>query len=301
MNKKKKLYLSKESVISGIIIPVVSFGFGTLFCNLIDTSLAETIIISLLFTLTASSIEHSIRNQVASDKLSESDGKLEIKLDELKILSEIQEGIQRNDHPYFRRWAFRRLDQFIEQNTEFFEGTNRTNPHAEDTFGIDGMKETLKFGSIKAVSVVEDYWEDAFTKEYLRVQEELIRTKKVRIQRIFVTSSDKLDKIIPAMEAQYKLGIEVFYIYYDNQFVNREWLKEDYLIQDDRLLVQIYCESHKYNDMEKETELITVVPAVVNRKIDRFLRILERAEKFDPGMLPMKAADQQKKETPQCV
>jgi hypothetical protein len=301
MDKKKKLYLSKESVISGIIIPVVSFGFGTLFCNLIDTSLAETIIISLLFTLTASSIEHSIRNQVASDKLCESDGKLEIKLDELKILSEIQEGIQRNDHPYFRRWAFRRLDQFIEQNTEFFEGTNRTNPHAEDTFGIDGIKETLKFGSIKAVSVVEDYWEDAFTKEYLRVQEELIRTKKVRIQRIFVTSSDKLDKIIPAMEAQYKLGIEVFYIYYDNQFVNREWLKEDYLIQDDRLLVQIYCESHKYNDMEKETELITVVPAVVNRKIDRFLRILERAEKFDPGTLPMKAADQQEKETPQCV
>ena len=103
------------------------------------------------------------------------------------------------------------------------------------------------------------------------------------------------------MEAQYKLGIEVYYIYYDNQFVNREWLKEDYLLQDERLLVQIYCESHKYNDTEKETELITVVPAVFNRKIDRFLRILERAEKFDPGTLPMKAADQQKKETPQCV
>ena len=47
-------------------------------------------------------------------------------------------------HEYFKNWACFKLDEFLSVNDDFFDGTNWTNPHAEDTFGISGIQFTQK-------------------------------------------------------------------------------------------------------------------------------------------------------------
>ena len=181
------------------------------------------------------------------------------------------------DHAYFKKWAYMKLNTFMSNNESFFDGTNWTNPHSEDTFGISGIAFTQK--SIKAISVVQDYWEDNFTIEYLKRQGELI-TRGVDIWRVFVIEKDKFEDAKAKMERQRELGIKVYYIFKGNEYIDPQWLEEDYLIQDDKLLVQIYCSTHQFSSQNKSEEQITVDIVTVKNKIERFQRILERAEPF---------------------
>ena len=63
-------------------------------------------------------------------------------------------------------------------------------------------------------------------------------------------------------------------------YLNPEWLEEDYLIQDDSLLVEITCRTHKFEGEARETERITTSLADVSIKLERFQRILERSTRF---------------------
>jgi hypothetical protein len=183
------------------------------------------------------------------------------------------------DYRYYRRNYG--LENFLEENREFFDGTNRTTPHSEDTFGIGGIQDTEKYGSIKGLSTVSDYWDDSFAREYLKVQKYLIDVKKVEIVRIFILEKNISEKAMEQMKYQLSMGIDVYYIYKDNPYINNSWLLEDYLIQDDKLLVQIFCETHKFTKEEQQTEIITVKPSLVQEKVERFNRILERSEKLE--------------------
>lgn len=182
-------------------------------------------------------------------------------------------------HEYFKKWACIKINDFLSENNLFFEGTNITNPHSEDTFGISGIYYTRK--SIKATTAVSDYWEDGFTKEYLKLQGELIQGG-ISIIRIFFVEEGKLIAAVPQMDYQYKIGVSVYYILRNNEYIDPEWLQEDYLIQDDELLVQIFCDSHKFSS-QNYTEEITMNPVKVQKKLERFQRILERSIKYRPG------------------
>ena len=180
-------------------------------------------------------------------------------------------------HPYFRKWSAIKINEFIYNNEEFFEGRNKTDPHAEDTFGVSGVKLTKK--SLKALTAVNDYWQDGFVIEYLNRQKELVENG-VTIDRVFVVDKNNMDTANEQMEYQKNLGINVYYIEKGNEFIDPEWLEEDYLIQDEELLVQIFCDSHKFNGEVEPCEHITMVPVIVQNKIERFNRIIERSKKF---------------------
>ena len=193
-------------------------------------------------------------------------------------LRNLHKRILRLDHSYFKQWASIKLNRFLNENDDFFDGINITNPHAEDTFGISGIKFTKK--SIKAITAVSDYWLDPFTQAYLDIQAEMIKNG-IKVTRVFVLNDkQQYDSAQKQMKYQAGLGIDVYFIYKKNDFINPEWLEEDYLIQDDQLLVSISCQSHKFGSDCDETELITSSTVEVQLKLERYKRIIERAERF---------------------
>ena len=87
---------------------------------------------------------------------------------------------------------------------------------------------------------------------------------------------------VSQMEYQQKIGIQVYYIEKGNEYIDLTWLLEDYLIQGDELPVQIYCKSHQFSTQAQDTEEITMDTVQVQRRAERFQRILERATKYEP-------------------
>lgn len=278
--KKIIIYYGVSDMVSMIIVPLLSLVIGVLFSNYIKATKQETVVISLALMIFLSLIEHTIKAQFNSKKIYESSSQLETKIDELKIFAEIKDLVFKQKHQYFKEWGLIKLENFIDENREFFKGTNYTTPHSEDTFGVPGLKLTKRFGTIRALSSVKDYWKDDFIDDYLETQRILISDKDVKIQRIFVIDKNQLNNVKEIMEHQKKIGIDVFFIFSGNDYINSEWLEEDYLIQDDSLLVQIEVKSHKFNRDAPNSELITLKESLVNSKIKRFKRISERAQKF---------------------
>lgn len=195
-------------------------------------------------------------------------------------LRQIKSQVLDLDHGYFRKWMRVRLEEFLMDNREMLSGNNRTDPHSEETFGVTGLPFTRK--NLKALATVKDYWNDSFTRKYLQTQADLIREKQVEITRIFVVAPDRYAAALEQMDYQSKLGIHVYYIKTDNPFIDPLWLTEDYLIQDDRLLVQIHRDTQKFCADVSGTEEITMEHPKVARKIERFNRLLERAERYVP-------------------
>jgi len=62
-------------------------------------------------------------------------------------------------------------------------------------------------------------------------------------------------------------------------FFDKNWLEEDYLIQDDELLVQFAI----YESKEDGYELITVDSSKVRSKIQQFDITLTKAQRFSPN------------------
>ncbi len=258
-----------------LVVLILTFLISILFPNL---TLTENIIISLLSSI-ASSLFVFAHNTEQIKKLYET---LNDNLKDIEVLLDIRDHSESIEHPYFKKWTQKKLRTILEKNRELFSGTNHTNPHAEDTFGIDGLAYTLKNGSIKATSVVPDYWMDDFALEYLMAQKQLIEKKNVTIQRIFIFPSIKLSEYQDIMNKQAEIGIDVHYILSDTPYIPQAWLCEDYLIQDDKLLVEIFCQSHRHenNNNRLDNELITTNTTLVEDKLERFNRLLERSVKF---------------------
>ena len=198
-----------------------------------------------------------------------------------ETLSRVRAKTLSVQHDYFKKWVCIKLDEFLSENDDFFDGTNWTNPHSEETFGITGIDFTKK--SLKATTAVSDYWNDNFTIEYLKRQAKKIKDENVDIYRIFILDKGGVEKAVPQMDYQHKLGIQVYYIEKGNEYIDPSWLTEDYLIQDDELVVQIYCETHQFDSQNRNNEEITMNPIKVKKKVERFQRILERSIKYDPA------------------
>ena len=260
-----------------IIIPAITMLISFLSCLFLKVSLVENGIITLLIGI----ISCTFLQNINLANIEESSIDINKNVRSIESFARLKHTIENIEHPYFQKWAQTKLDLILYQNREFFAGTNYTHPHAEDTFGIEGLKYTKQSGVLRAVSVVSDYWEDGFTQEYLRVQEDLIKNRKVTVQRIFIFPQEKKSEFEQLMKLQKGKGIDVRFIYKENPFVNADYLNEDYLIQDDKLIVQIFCSTHKFNEKEKRSELITINEIKVKEMITHFTRLYERSEKFE--------------------
>lgn len=144
------------------------------------------IILTILSTLLATLVEWYIKYEKDKTFYNNEFLKLEHRLEEISNQISYTNQITTVEHPYFKKEIDEKMKEFLSDNQELLSGIHVTNPHADDTFGIEGISYTKEFGSIKAVSSIPDYWEDDFTKEYLKVQSELIDQKHVTIQRIFI-------------------------------------------------------------------------------------------------------------------
>lgn len=281
--QKKDLIIAFTFLLLGSFISMIISFIG-------EISLAEGCILSIVLSTAATLIEHKYNteqeNILLREKIEEIESLLQFAVTRLKFEQQIQE----TEHPYFRNWIRKSVDDFINDNAVFLNGTKITSPHKEDTFGIEGIKYTKSRGCLKAVSSVDDYWEDSFTKHYLDLQKQLINEKQVEITRIFIFPNEAIkNRKCGLMYQQYKCGVQVYYIQLDSPFVNPTWKNEDFLIQDDELVVEITCKSHSFEASKDACERITVVPAEVHKKIVCFDRMLERATKYTPNQHFLKA------------
>lgn len=272
--QKRNLQVAFTFLLLGAFISVVISFLG-------EISLAEGCILAIVLSTAATLIEQKDNIQQENTLLQEQVRKIESQLGFAITLLTYEQQIQKTEHPYFQKWIRRLVDDFLNDNSDFLNGTKITSPHKEDTFGIEGIKFTKTRGSIKAVSSVDDYWEDDFAKLYLDVQEQMIREKSVNITRIFLFPDEETkNRKCRLMKQQSKRGIHVYYIQLDSPFIDPTWGNEDFLIQDNELVVEITCKSHTFEASQDYCERITIVPAEVREKTICFDRMLERATKY---------------------
>jgi len=266
------------------IIPLVFGLIGFIVSTQSSFEITESIIISLLLGIFSSQMQQSYLNSNEFLKIKSKQKKTNKKIDEIAVCSELYDKMKKIPHPYFHRIARDKLDSFLAANNELFKGTHRTIYNAEESFIPNGLEYTCDGGTLKMTSSMWNYRDTAWNKKYLELQKKIIKEKSVSIQRIFFILPGDFEKIKPEMKAQHDVGIEVYYIYMDNQHISKEWFKEDYLIQDDKLLGEAVTPAdteNPQNFVELNEQIITIDSAKVKEKIKRFSRLLERAEKFE--------------------
>lgn len=277
MNQNMNLNMKRLKKIPWTLIFCV---VGIVFSIICRDNLGMGIILTILATLLAALVEWYIKYEKDKTFYNNEFLKLEHRLEEISNQISYTNQITTVEHPYFKKEIDEKMKEFLSDNQELLSGIHVTNPHADDTFGIEGISYTKEFGSIKAVSSIPDYWEDDFTKEYLKVQSELIDQKHVTIQRIFIFEKKEWKKKEQHMKEQVKCGIQVFYIDKDSEYFNPQWMQEDFLIQDNELLVDIAGITHKFNKNDSVEERITMNKNEVQQKLKRFDRLLERATEY---------------------
>ena len=194
------------------------------------------------------------------------------------------EGIQ---SVYFRRLIYSKLinvlEKFKEDEAGLFDGYIETNPYSIETYGVEGIKLTKT--KVFAVSSIKDYWDRSeFVTDYLKAQYDMISNRSIIIKRIFVGDKDKLYHLREMMKDQYDHGIQVFYIEADSEYCPNEWLQEDFLIQDDMLIVDLKATTHGADSQSQE--IITTRPSIVNGKIALFDTMIHNAK--DWSVTPIK-------------
>lgn len=191
---------------------LVFFVIGVVISILCADDLGMGIILTTLSTLLSIVVEWYIKYQNDHELYSNEIAKIEYKIQELNNSISCCNQLSNMTHPYFKKRIDEQFKQFISSNKMLFDGVNITNPHADDTFGIEGISYTKEYGSIKAVSSIPDYWKDDFAKQYLKQQVFLIEQKHVSIQRIFILKKSEYKKQEKYMREQMKCGIQVFYM-----------------------------------------------------------------------------------------
>lgn len=281
LNWRSILFFIIEIVIPIIITPLLP-------SIITDFNEAESLIISICVSILIAiwNLDYKFNNETISSGFHRKDTKKEFdsihqKFDVFETFYEFQETLNKISHPYFKKQIDLALEKdievFVHKNNDLFNGYVETNPYENRTFGVEGLKWTNK--SIFAVSSVNDYWErDSFIDDYLLEQYNLIENRNVTIKRIFIATANNLKKISRIMETQKEHGIEVYYIDSSSVYFNKSWEKEDFLIQDETLLVDLQCDCHKYNHIGKE--IITVSDTLIHQKMDTFKKMLENAKLY---------------------
>ena len=296
----KKIKLSLKKIIFFVIqvaLPIVAVPLIPVFIH--DCTEGEAFIIGLGFSVFFAIWEHSIDASEANKEAVEDRNNKSEKIDKLnhhfdksfenledhiylvETFLEFYQQISKIQSPYFRRKVnaefMRVLEKFKVENETLLSGYVETHPYCVDTYGIDGIKFTKR--ELLAVSSINDYWDrENFANDYLNTQYSLIENQSIAITRIFVGKKVHLDSLRELMMDQYNHGIAVYFMEKDSQYFSPEWENEDFLIQDDSLIVDLKSESHKANS--NAIEIISTRKADVERKIELFNQMLHNSKQF---------------------
>lgn len=269
-----------------VLIPFIAVPFLPLFLK--DCGDAEAFIIgsSVSIFLAVWTLSGKLEDYHGEMNTHERDTKrgfdhIEYRMNYIETFLSFERELDKVTSPYFKKRINnslkKNLERFKEENKALFDGHVVTSPYSNDTYGVEGLKWTKS--ELLAVSSVTDYWErSGFVSEYLKTQFLLISEKSVVIKRIFIGTKDKIQSTLPLMQMQQEGGIDVYFIETDSGFCNQEWCKEDFLIQDRELLVDLKVSSHTAED--GGNEIITVKDIEVNEKIALFNIMLTNATKL---------------------
>lgn len=269
-------------IIISAIITFVDMRFG------LDNKFLQAAMVTVLTTLTFHYITFSEKFKKEADNIQKKYISQSNKLDVLTRKDYIFKEYYSVEHPYFKHVLQNKIMDLIESDEvqTLINGTYVTNPQAQDTYGVNGLDYTEEFGNILFFSSIHDFWDDwrnVKDGKYLAKQVELMKYKNVSITRIFSINKSEFEKVKQLMKYQAELGIDVFYIFKDessNQTIQDEWLEEDYLIQDEKLLVDLVPDNTKEDNHINRTEVITTKTIIVERKLQKYLHILERAIRY---------------------
>lgn len=199
----------------------------------------------------------------------------------LETFLDFYQQINRIRSPYFRRKInaefMRMVEEFKTQNEVLLSGYVETHPYCVDTYGVDGIRFTKH--KLLAVSSINDYWDrENFANDYLLTQYNLIENQSISITRIFIGEKEHLKSLVELMKDQDKHGINVYYMETDSMFFSDEWKNQDFLIQDDMLIVDLKTESHRAESEAKE--IISTRKEDVENKIILFNQMLHNAKRY---------------------
>jgi len=185
---------------------------------------------------------------------------------------ELMENIRRVSHPYFVSLLSHKINGFVEDNINLFNGRHSTSPFKSDTYGADGLLNTKD--NLKCVSSFSDYWDDRRNSDYYAHQVELVKGG-IRIQRLFVVNDSNEESARREMKRQKEDGIEVRSI---NQhiFGGNEFFR-DYLIQDNCLLVDLVPKCARSPKHSESIEIISTNG--VNERIAEFNKFWGHADR----------------------
>jgi len=138
-------------------------------------------------------------------------------------------------------------------------------PKGEYTFGQVGIGQAKR--SVMAVSHADlrAYWTQTWGQKYFAVNKDLVH-RGVKIIRIFLADRVQLLDAVDIMRQQQEAGIQVLVAVTDE--VPKE-LREDYLVQDDEVLVRVELTREGL----ERIELISVKPTDVRNALSRFQQL----------------------------
>jgi hypothetical protein len=213
-------------------------------------------------------------------------GDIEDAVTRLHYSNKLAMELGRKRHPHFQRLLAERIDKFMADNKPILDEATETSPQSAETFGIEGLRFTKN--RLRCLSSIPTYWDDrrnlpdTSNGGYLAAQKALIDSHKINIERIFVFCSADQAKYTPIMRAHKKAGVDVWFVLNDDAHnLETAWLEEDYLIQDDSLLVDLVdWQSPGKISVYTAREIITANPAAIAKKLRKYDKIKSVAARF---------------------
>jgi len=280
-------YRKAMLVIAGLLLGILFGGWDGWWQGVIIALLIEV----FLGQLDANSDIDGVKKLVNSQEdrlknLSETISQLEPIIDQLdyriRIIKLYEDLDKINDYNYLHETILKQLKKL--HDLSLGKDTYTTNLSSPDRFYKLGVCHTKK--SLKATVCADwslsgtNFWK--FHDDYLEKQKELLkRNPSMEIIRVFIFS-ERTSEINARMKKESYNGIKVYYIKKEehlrsnNPHIEDAWLDEDYVIQDDNLLVCSYPDRNN-SDFRDE---VTINKGEVRKKLNNFNELCKYAAEY---------------------
>jgi hypothetical protein len=207
---------------------------------------------------------------------------LEEKISEVAPISKLREKIKEINHPYFDKLEKSLYTSFISDYGRLAQGEFSLKLDTKYGFLPNDMKYMNDGVHLKISSPIWNFSDNIYNEEHLLILKDMIEKKKITIKRIFLYTSEKEKEVYKnEMEKQYKIGVQVYVYTNDKFFENEDWLYEDFIIQDDKILIQQFPHSVKdgfsIGPNSKDRQLLASNSAKVSEKVNQFSLLEARA------------------------
>jgi len=188
--------------------------------------------------------------------------------------------ISKVEYAIFRDRAHAALSECREALHNLVEGRMTVPPLSEYSFGVKEIHHIRNEILATSYVDVDSFWRSVAGENYFKLNVELAR-KGVQIRRVFIGDREALSHLKSYVRRHEEARMEVLVALADEISI---LLREDYLIGDQKILVQL--------DLTREgvarSERITIDPQEVRRAVNNFERLVQGAYRFDQLFPEMK-------------